>query len=185
MNSGKVNSGVGNQLQSEFHESEESHFTLNSTSYEDKTMSGNEHLFMSPMHAKSKTENEYPPSKCVIQYATSKHIEPQKKNESRYKQILMENQSNASFMSSISHQISSCLDNNYGKTEPKLSQLDKPMYAPPPILPSNVNEIQTSKSFQPETTFSPLPSFDKITHSGHVMARISKKSLFTKKWKQV
>jgi len=68
------------------------------------------------------------------------------------------------------------------------SALDNPLFAPPPSLTSNTADtmeiIKTSRHRRVKSAL-PLPSFDKVTHSGLMMARISLTSLVMKKWKQV
>lgn len=56
---------------------------------------------------------------------------------------------------------------------------DDPSFAPPPNLPSILKQnLVISKNTK-------LPSFDKVTHSGYMLARTSLKSLVMKKWKQI
>lgn len=62
------------------------------------------------------------------------------------------------------------------------SPIDDPTFAPPPIRPFNMEVSDTTKD---KSITSNLPSYDMVKHSGNVMARISLKSLFFKKWKQV
>jgi len=56
------------------------------------------------------------------------------------------------------------------------SPLDDPTYAPAPERPADERHSVRSKPYH-------MPEFDKVTHSGHVMSRISLKSLIIKKWK--
>merc|ERR1740124_921998 len=76
-----------------------------------------------------------------------------------------------------------------------LSPLDKPTFAPPPTHPGSM-EIMPPRKIPPllrvsntssstSTNPSALPSYSQITHSGHVSARLSPKSLIMKKWKRV
>jgi len=58
------------------------------------------------------------------------------------------------------------------------SPLDDPTYAPAPERPKDVRRSVRPKPYH-------MPSFEKVTHSGHAMARISLKSLIIKKWKPV
>jgi len=58
------------------------------------------------------------------------------------------------------------------------SPLNDPTYAPAPERP-----IDERRSVRPKPY--DMPSFEKVTHSGHAMARISLKSLIIKKWKPV
>jgi len=76
-----------------------------------------------------------------------------------------------------------------------LSPLDKPTFAPPPAHPGSMEIMPHGKippllrlSNTSSTTSagpSALPSYSQITHSGHVSARLSPKSLIMKKWKRV
>lgn len=61
------------------------------------------------------------------------------------------------------------------------SPLDDPTFAPPPKLRSDMEFLVTQEGKATST----LPSYDKVKHSGNIMARISLKSLFLKKWKQL
>lgn len=58
------------------------------------------------------------------------------------------------------------------------SPLDDPTYAPPPEQPIDERRSVRSKPYH-------MPAFEKVTHSGHCMARISLKSLIIKKWRPV
>jgi len=68
------------------------------------------------------------------------------------------------------------------------SPLDKATFAPPPSHPltaipkSKLPYLQHSESAVQDSNF---PIFSKITHSGHLSARLSAKSLILKKWKRV
>jgi len=58
------------------------------------------------------------------------------------------------------------------------SPLDDPTYAPAPERPADERRSVKPKPYH-------MPSFEKVTHSGHVMARLSLKSLIIKKWKPI
>lgn len=58
------------------------------------------------------------------------------------------------------------------------SPLDDPTYAPAPEHPKDDRRSVRPKPYH-------MPSFEKVTHSGHCMARISLKSLIIKKWRPV
>jgi len=62
------------------------------------------------------------------------------------------------------------------------SLLDDPTFAPPPPRPIETDNIMTQFMAEaiPETK---LPSYDKVTHSGTCLSRISLKSLLIRKWK--
>jgi len=62
------------------------------------------------------------------------------------------------------------------------SPLDDPSFAPPPKPVFNMEVIDSTRN---KTITSTLPLYDMVKHSGNVMARISLKSLFLKKWKQM
>lgn len=63
------------------------------------------------------------------------------------------------------------------------SPLDDSTFSPPPIPPVNVGEaINMSRH---RASSSSLPSFNKITHSGHMLARTTLKSIIIKKWRPV
>jgi len=59
------------------------------------------------------------------------------------------------------------------------SALDNPLFAPPPAPPVQGQNLMSSKKT------STLPSFDKVNHSGYMLARTSLKSLVMKQWKTV
>lgn len=65
------------------------------------------------------------------------------------------------------------------------SALDNPLFAPPPPPPSNADVMEALKLSRNKTITATLPQYDKITHSGHMQARISLKSLMIKKWRQI
>lgn len=68
------------------------------------------------------------------------------------------------------------------------SILDDRAFAPPPPLPTQYNNI-VNFHFQDKQYSSQgsgaLPSFEKVMHSGKILARISIKSLITRSWKEV
>jgi len=63
---------------------------------------------------------------------------------------------------------------------PGLSPLLDPGFAPPPEEP-----LSNKNSYDKKSIASQLPSYNAITHSGTVMARISLKSLILRQWKQI
>jgi len=65
------------------------------------------------------------------------------------------------------------------------SALDNPMFAPPPPPPSNADVMEALKLSRNKKITATLPSYDKITHSGYMQARISLKSLMIKKWRPI
>ena len=68
-------------------------------------------------------------------------------------------------------------------TVTKPSCLDDPNFAPPP---AKTNAIKNALILAQTTSVSsPLPNFDKISHSGYILSRISFRTILMKKWKQV
>merc|ERR1719491_2221503 len=66
----------------------------------------------------------------------------------------------------------------------KLSPLDDPNFAP---SPPRVNGIEAAKNLalHAPSSANALPDFEKVTHSGYALARISFRSIVIKKWKQI
>ena len=68
-------------------------------------------------------------------------------------------------------------------TVTKPSCLDDPNFAPPP---PKTNAIKNALILAQTTSVSsPLPNFDKISHSGYILSRISFRTILMKRWKQV
>jgi len=66
----------------------------------------------------------------------------------------------------------------------KSSPLDDPNFAPaPPPVPGLENAKSIALHVSPSA--GALPDFDKVTHSGYALARISFRSILIKKWKQI
>lgn len=63
------------------------------------------------------------------------------------------------------------------------SPLDDPRFAPKPPKPHGLDNAITLARNAPGA--SALPEFDKVTHSGYALARISFRTILIKKWKQV
>jgi len=185
MNNENPCSPVGDLLQSEFHQ--ELRYVSPSASCKHQTLSENEYL-------KPESINLFisPTSPTCIE---SRITNNDRKSMRRFSMESL----NYEYPSITSHQISSRgmhpwysddVNNRVGSlcssiSTPTLSHLDDPIYSPPPMPPYNADVMQIVNLSQREVIHSPLPSFDKITHSGHVMARISLKSLVFKKWNQV
>lgn len=74
-------------------------------------------------------------------------------------------------------------------SNPTYSILDDRTFAPPPPLPTQNNIVRLHFQYgeRKETAVSGqcLPSFEKVMHSGKILARISIKSLITRCWKEV
>mmetsp|Transcript_20754 Transcript_20754/g.31157 ORF Transcript_20754/g.31157 Transcript_20754/m.31157 type:complete len:488 (+) Transcript_20754:187-1650(+) len=64
------------------------------------------------------------------------------------------------------------------------SPFDDPKFAPKPAKPQGLDNGRILAHNTPAGA-SALPDFDLVTHSGHVLARISFRTIFIKKWKQV
>lgn len=62
------------------------------------------------------------------------------------------------------------------------SPLDDPMFAPPPSPPINMGIPDNTKDTPITST---LPSYSMVKHSGNILARISLKSIFLKKWRHI
>lgn len=69
------------------------------------------------------------------------------------------------------------------KISQRISPLDDSTFSPPPIPPVNLGEAIKMSLHRARS--SSLPSFDKITHSGHMLARTTLKSIIIKKWRPV
>eukprot|EP00557_Chaetoceros_sp_GSL56_P010823 CAMPEP_0176481940 /NCGR_PEP_ID=MMETSP0200_2-20121128/3103_1 /TAXON_ID=947934 /ORGANISM="Chaetoceros sp., Strain GSL56" /LENGTH=625 /DNA_ID=CAMNT_0017878209 /DNA_START=728 /DNA_END=2605 /DNA_ORIENTATION=+ len=65
----------------------------------------------------------------------------------------------------------------------KLSPLDDPKFAPKPHAVHGLENAKALSQHAPPGA-SPLPDFDKVTHSGYVLSRISFRTILIKKWKQ-
>jgi len=65
----------------------------------------------------------------------------------------------------------------------QISPLNDSTFSPPPIPPVKLGEAINISRHRARS--SSLPSFDKITHSGHMLARTTLKSIIIKKWRPV
>ena len=65
----------------------------------------------------------------------------------------------------------------------KVSPLDDPKFAPKPNAVHGLENAKALSQHAPPGA-SPLPDFEKVTHSGYVLSRISFRTILIKKWKQ-
>jgi len=73
-----------------------------------------------------------------------------------------------------------------GRYPPGQSPLDDPTFAPPPDPPADESfATRDRNNHAGSNNHANMPSFDMVKHSGNVMARISLKTIVTKKWKQI
>ena len=100
--------------------------------------------------------------------------QPQQHHQQQQQQPQQQQQNNHSGSASV------C---STSSTMTKPSCLDNPNFAPPP---AKTNAIENALILaQTTTSNSPLPNFDKISHSGFILSRISFRTILMKRWKQV
>lgn len=63
------------------------------------------------------------------------------------------------------------------------SILDDKTFAPPPKYPANLQVLKNQFLSEGKSIASTLPSFEKVKHSGELLARFSLKSMLIKKWR--